>query len=211
MIDTEPVASSAADEGTPAGSYDIIPSGGSDGNYSFAYVAGTLTVTADETDPVLTTKPATIQLDDSGNATLKPSDVVESATDNCTLADTTLSKSEFTSGDVGEAVIEVPLTDQAGNSAKEFAVVTIEGSTGIRDLADLLGSLHPNPTSGRVEMELNARADMLKVMDITGKTVLTRSNLQVRETVDLSGYNNGIYIFQLQVGDELFHVKVIKK
>ncbi|MFP4489530.1 MAG: MBG domain-containing protein, partial [Bacteroidales bacterium] len=44
VLDTEPAASTAADETSDAGSYDITVSGGADNNYSFSYTDGTLTV-----------------------------------------------------------------------------------------------------------------------------------------------------------------------
>ncbi len=44
VIDVLPVAESSADENSPAGTYDIQVSGGSDNNYDFNYIAGTLTV-----------------------------------------------------------------------------------------------------------------------------------------------------------------------
>jgi gliding motility-associated-like protein len=45
VIDNKPTTSTAADETSSTGSYPIIPSSGSDGNYDFAYVNGTLTIT----------------------------------------------------------------------------------------------------------------------------------------------------------------------
>ncbi|MFO7923552.1 MAG: MBG domain-containing protein, partial [Bacteroidales bacterium] len=44
VIDQEPVATTTADETTGAGEYEITVSGGSDNNYAFDYVSGTLTV-----------------------------------------------------------------------------------------------------------------------------------------------------------------------
>lgn len=45
-LDAAPTASTAATQGSAEGTYDIIPAGGADTNYSFVYVNGTLTVTA---------------------------------------------------------------------------------------------------------------------------------------------------------------------
>jgi hypothetical protein len=44
-LDSPPVAGTAADISSPSGSYSITLAGGLDGNYQFALVAGTLTVT----------------------------------------------------------------------------------------------------------------------------------------------------------------------
>lgn len=45
VLDTKPVASTTADENSPAGEYAIVVSGGKAKNYVFNYVAGVLTVT----------------------------------------------------------------------------------------------------------------------------------------------------------------------
>jgi hypothetical protein len=44
MLETQPTATCSATETSPAGDYDIIVSGGSDNNYTFNYVKGTLTI-----------------------------------------------------------------------------------------------------------------------------------------------------------------------
>jgi len=210
VVTAAPVAASIADETSPAGTYDITVSGGSADNYSFTYVNGTLTVSADVTNPVLVVQNITVQLDDTGNASITAADVVTSATDNCTVADTTLSKAAFTTSDIGEVLIEATLTDEAGNSVSEFVVVTVTGSTGLRDLAEFKASLYPNPTDGMVQLQSNVPVDELKVMDMTGKTVIKRSHLEVQETIDLSEYSNGVYIFQLLIEEELLHFRVVK-
>ncbi len=211
VLTSTPEAATAADESSPAGTYDITVSGGGADNYTMTYTTGTLTVTPDETDPVLTTKEVTVQLDESGNGAITASDVVESVEDNCGVVDTLLSRSSFTTDDVGEVLIEVTVSDQAGNQDTEFAVVNVQGSTGIVESGDLRVNLYPNPTSGKVEMILSEPADELKVMDMTGKTVIKRSGLRMSETFDLTGFSAGIYVFQLKVGEGVHHFKVIKK
>ncbi len=44
VLNTPPTASTVANGASPVGLYDIVPSGGVDDNYSFAYVNGTLTI-----------------------------------------------------------------------------------------------------------------------------------------------------------------------
>jgi hypothetical protein len=210
VITSAPVGASSADETSPAGTYDITVSGGSADNYIFTYVTGTLTVTADVTNPVLVVQNINVQLDDTGNASITAADVVTSATDNCAVADTTLSQAAFTASDVGEVLIDVTLTDEAGNSVSEFVVVTVTGSTGLRELADFKASLYPNPTDGMVQLQSNVPVDELKVMDMTGKTVIKRAHLEIQETIDLSEYSNGVYIFQLLIEEELLHFRVVK-
>ncbi|MEN8227574.1 MAG: YDG domain-containing protein [Bacteroidota bacterium] len=211
VLVSEPTGSSSADESSAPGTYDITLSGGEGGNYNLVFEIGTLTIIPDVTDPVLSVQDITIKLDDTGNASITPADVVSDATDDCGVADTTLSQDTFTSSDVGDVTVEVTVTDAAGNSTTAFSTVTVQDPTGLAELSAIGVNIFPNPTNGLVELELNSSADMLSVMDMTGKTVITRFNLNARETIDLSEYSNGIYIFQLKLGDDLRYIKVIKK
>lgn len=210
-LGTVPVASTTADGTSPAGSYSIDVSGGSADNYSFVYVAGILTVTADITAPELVIQNITIQLNEAGNATITAADLVTSATDNCGVVDTTLSKSTFGISDKGNVVVNVTVSDAAGNSTTLPAIVTVEGSTGTGDLSDIDAGIYPNPTDGVVQLEMNSGAESLKVMDMTGKSVIYISDPEPREVIDLTGYSKGVYIFQLKSGDDLKHFRVVKK
>lgn len=212
VLDPDPIAESVADENSPEGSYDITVSGGGAVNYILSYVNGTLTVTPDVTDPELTiVEEFTVQLDENGNATITSADVVTSAIDNCGVIDTTLSRSAFTRDDIGNVLVEVTISDAAGNSTSAGLIVIVEGTVGFRELATIGAKIYPNPTEGNLELATSTPIDVVKVMDMTGKTIIRRSNVSKLESFDLSGFSNGIYIFQLRAGDELIHAKVVKK
>lgn len=85
------------------------------------------TVTVNDVEsPVISCKNITADLDASGNATIVPSDVLLSApTDNCAIADVTLSRSSFTCEDLGQVTVTVTATDASGNVALCEAVVTV--------------------------------------------------------------------------------------
>ena len=86
----------------------------------------TITV-VDNIDPVLIVQNHTLQLDAEGNATLKPTDVVLSTSDNCELADTTLSKINFDCTNVGTPItVDVTLSDESGNETTEQVTITVE-------------------------------------------------------------------------------------
>jgi len=211
VVTEVPQLACAADEASPAGTYEISISGGLAANYSFTLVNGTLTINPDITPPVLTVKSISVQLDETGNASITAKDLVISATDNCAVADTTLSKNTFTSDDVGEVNVEVILTDLAGNSTSAFTKVTVIGSSSIEDFSKSGIQIYPNPTRGNLEMVFEIPADLVKVMDITGKTIMERPDPGTHESFDLSGYSNGIYIVQVRAGKELTLLKIIKK
>ncbi len=50
-----------------------------------------------------------------------------------------------------------------------------------------VAKVYPNPTYGTVHLEMNNFADELKVMDITGKTLITIANPDKQESIDLYG------------------------
>ncbi len=105
----------------------------------------TVTVTVEDTiKPVLEVKNITVQLDSSGNASITAKDLVTSTSDNCSVADTTISivtgeKSAaisvpasvsdtlfFSCSDTGENKVEIKLTDNSGNTTINTVTVTVE-------------------------------------------------------------------------------------
>lgn len=211
VLDTQPEVSCSADENSEDGTYDIIVSGGSAVNYAFIYTNGTLTVTPDITDPVLVVKDITVQLDENNSATITPADVVSSVDDNCSIADTLLSQSDFSEADIGDFLVDVTVSDASGNQSTEQAVVTVVGSTGLGLFEDVHARIYPSPTQGLVHVELNRMADELKVMDITGKTIIRKTNVGNEDSLDLSEYQSGIYLIQLKIGKEVRFFKILKK
>jgi hypothetical protein len=170
-----------------------------------------LTVTPDITDPVLVVKDITVQLDENNSATITPADVVSSVDDNCSIADTLLSQSDFSEADIGDVLVDVTVSDASGNQSTEQAVVTVVGSTGLGLFEDVHARIYPSPTQGLVHVELNRMADELKVMDITGKTIIRKTNVGNEDSLDLSEYQSGIYLIQLKIGKEVRFFKILKK
>ena len=70
----------------------------------------------------------------------------------------------------------------------------------------------PNPTSGEINLEFaynNIR--QIKIIDLTGKTIIEKSRIQQNETIDLSPFEAGIYIINIQTDKEITTQKIIKK
>jgi hypothetical protein len=70
----------------------------------------------DTISPVFSISDTTLYIDTSGQASLKPGEVVTGVTDNCALADTVLSQSSFTCSDTGQTTITVTVKDISNNS-----------------------------------------------------------------------------------------------
>jgi hypothetical protein len=48
-------------------------------------------------------------------------------------------------------------------------------------------------------------------MDLTGKTVIQRTDLEERNTINLSEIPDGVYLIRVYMGDATINKKVIKK
>jgi hypothetical protein len=105
------------------GANTIILSG-SDSTGNIGSASFTVNV-LDTITPILTTKPATIYLSNSGTATLTSSQVVLNSSDNCGLTSTSLSASNFTCANLGNNNVTVTATDGSTNSRSGIAIVSV--------------------------------------------------------------------------------------
>ncbi len=80
-------------------------------------------------------------------------------------------------------------------------------------------SIYPNPTSGLINLEftgastsLNASSiQKLTLYDITGKQLVEKLEVNQHETIDLSGFTNGIYILRIEADCEVFTTRIVKE
>ncbi|WP_296380826.1 T9SS type A sorting domain-containing protein [Winogradskyella sp.] len=86
----------------------------------------TVTVTVEDIEePTVVAQNVTVQLDASGNASITTADINNGSSDNCTIASLSLDVTAFTCSDLGDRTVELTVTDQSGNTAMEFATVTV--------------------------------------------------------------------------------------
>jgi len=97
------------------------------------------------------------------------------------------------------------VSDERGCSATDQAVITVIGGTGIADPA-ANGNivLYPNPSDGAFMLEIiNGHSGdiMISVMTMTGQVVhnaiLTGSDSEMKESIDLSALPKGTYILRI--------------
>ena len=87
----------------------------------------TTTVTVeDPIAPEVITQDITVSLDINNMATVLPSDVIASSSDNCSIASTTLDISDFNASNLGPNTVTITATDTAGNTNIQTAIVTVE-------------------------------------------------------------------------------------
>ncbi len=86
----------------------------------------TATVTVEETAPTASCKNVTVNLDNSGMASIVGSDVDAGSTDDCGIASMSVSPSTFDCNSLGANTVTLTVTDPSGNTASCTATVTID-------------------------------------------------------------------------------------
>jgi hypothetical protein len=89
-----------------------------------------------------------------------------------------------------------------------FGVIPIPA--GINNIKQSQFNLYPNPTDGVfvIELEENSKYDVT-VIDILGKTVYTSSINNMSTTIDLSGFDKGVYTVELKDENSKYTEKLI--
>ncbi|MFD1601528.1 gliding motility-associated C-terminal domain-containing protein [Flavobacterium artemisiae] len=96
----------------------------------------------DVTAPIVITRNVSIELDDSGNASVSASEINNGSSDSCGIAGFTLSKSSFDCTNAGVNTVVLTVRDRNGNTATGNATVTVLNSfddndkDGIKDNCD---------------------------------------------------------------------------
>ena len=82
--------------------------------------------------------------------------------------------------------------------------------SGINNIKQSQFNLYPNPTDGVfvIELEENSKYDVT-VIDILGKTVYTSSINNMNTTIDLSGFDKGVYTVELKDENSKYTEKLI--
>ena len=96
-----------------------------DGSGNTSSCSTTVTV-QDTTHPVAVCQSITVQLDNSGTASIQASDVDGGSTDGCGIVSETVSESTFTCSNVGLNTVTLTVFDNCGNSASCAAAVTVQ-------------------------------------------------------------------------------------
>ena len=136
-----------------------------------------------------------------GNGTFGPEQIITS------LAD--YAESVYACDIDGDGDNDVLSASYADNKIAWYENLTI---TGIETLKQTGFSIFPNPTSGMLHLEFaDNNIQKIVISDIAGKQLIEKSEIQQNETIDLSGFENGIYILSIQTDKEMFSTKIVKE
>lgn len=108
-------------------------------------------------------------------------------------------------------VYKVTLTctsDAGSNTISKTSYISVSTNTNaINDLAKDLISFYPNPTNGLLNIETDLEYE-LELYSTTGSLLIKSAN---KKSIDLSNFNNGLYILQLKIDDKILTNKIIKQ
>ncbi|MFL0354731.1 HYR domain-containing protein [Xanthomarina sp. GH4-25] len=175
----------------------------------------------DTISPVCLTQDITIQLDETGNATILATDIDNGSYDSCGIDTMEVSPSSFNSSNVGENTVTLTITDFYGNSVQCTATVTVDDPTLtiVENELEAITSF-PNPFNQEVTFVipnklLNNRFQII-LYDLNGKeiinTIKTLESTQLKIT-NLNNLQEGMYLIRLinTSNGHTTHRKLIKK
>ncbi|MDZ4757318.1 MAG: T9SS type A sorting domain-containing protein [Bacteroidota bacterium] len=85
---------------------------------------------------------------------------------------------------------------------------------GIENVYHTKYSVFPNPTNGQINIQASKKLinATIKLYNITGQLIIQKSNLSGDNfNMDLSGYARGIYILEINEGERVERIKVVKE
>lgn len=113
----------------------------------------------------------------------------------------------LSSSDNGMYGMNTPNYYCADNFYVGAAEVGIETSISSTDV-----NLYPNPTQNQITLQIASNNNYdVTLMDYTGKVITQKRDATTGQIIDLSGYSTGLYILQLQSGNEIITKRIIKQ
>ena len=123
----------------------------------------------------------------------------------------------------------IPIEGEAGqsftaNESGSYAVIVDNGLcadtsmcytvtvTGINRIENNSIDIYPNPTNGIIEIGLvENKISKISILDISGKKIIEKIPGAQNETIDLSGFGNGLYIIMVETDKKIYTAKIIKE
>ncbi len=183
------------------------------GNTSSAEV--TVTV-VDEIKPTAKVKSSyVIKLDVEGKATLKWEDIDEGSTDNCSITNRKLSKTEFSRTDGGDNKVTYTITDASGNTSSIETTVRVDIvlSAPERKNQDNGVKAYPNPVNDYLYLEFAEGISTIRGSSLVDASGRVLGEIRLEEGSDGAlGFSTrelkpGMYFLRLSTRDTLHLIK----
>ena len=183
------------------------------GNTASAEV--TVTV-VDEIKPTLKTKSTyTIKLDVQGKATLKWEDIDEGSTDNCSIKERKLSKTEFSRTDGGDNKVTYTITDASGNTSSIETTVRVDIVLSAPERKNQGNGVkaYPNPVNDYLYLEFAEGISTIRGSSLVDASGRVLGEIRLEEGSDGAlGFSTrelkpGMYFLRLSTRDTLHLIK----
>jgi len=101
--------------------------------------------------------------------------------------------------------------DAKGCEGKTYLTIDVSDCTGLNTItkADAV-KVYPNPATGIFVIELPAMAQTVEISDVTGRIVLSQSEVASKSSFDISTLANGIYYVKVATENSTEVIKVVK-
>ncbi|MGZ4048721.1 MAG: T9SS type A sorting domain-containing protein, partial [Bacteroidia bacterium] len=100
-------------------------------------------------------------------------------------------------------------SNSCSNTSTHDVIVVSCGTTSVQqnnnDNANLI--IYPNPNSGTITVSFKNRLDVIHIYNTIGELVYQTRSDNVKETIDISALNSGVYTLEVQGN----YVKIIKQ
>lgn len=105
------------------------------------------------------------------------------------------------------------LLDWTKDATAEFANSEAEcGGASVNEIVSNIFSIYPNPTNSILNFDFaESNIQKLTISDITGKILIKKTTVKQTEAIDISSFNNGIFIVSIQTDNKIFSSKIIKQ
>jgi len=105
----------------------------------------------------------------------------------------------------GNYAVEITLGNCVETSACEIIIIDEINEV---DNTNLI--IYPNPTKGKLNIEFaNLEVSNVKIVNVIGEIIYQFQNVDSKLTVDLSGWNQGVYFIRVDDGENIMTGKVI--
>ncbi len=113
---------------------------------------------------------------------------------------------------VGPETITYSYTDGTTSCSNTAAnTINVDQCLGLTDSEINTVSVYPNPTDGKLTLSNVAANTTFNMVSVSGQVVLTGVVSTTANTIDLSSFENGIYVLQLTQEQGLQTIRIVKK
>jgi PKD repeat protein len=112
---------------------------------------------------------------------------------------------------LGQKNIVYNYTDSAGCIGRDTSSITVDPCSGLAEWEQLGFMIYPNPSSGIFQLKSRQMPELIRVMDLQGREMLSFVPSSAETILDLSSLASGNYIVRILTDGRFLHHPVLKK